>query len=180
MTSRIAAIRAAAAGSPTPAPDTDPDDDTNNPGDPAKAAKPKKKDDQMSDENNALAIASARNEAAVEATKAERARTSAVLASTEYAGREALANSLLASDLPSDQIIAALTAAPKAAVATPDAAAVTAAAEAAARAEMQRLATAGGNPDLEGADEPSAPDKTKAASDVWDRAYSATDALRQK
>lgn len=107
-------------------PDGDPDDES------APPKERNKKDMKPMDTNcNDTAVA--------QAVAAERTRTTTVLASEHYAGREKLAASLLATELGADQIVAALAAAtPAAAVASDDP-------EAAARSEMQDALAANRN-----------------------------------
>ena len=89
----------------------------------------------------------AMNEAVAQAVAAERTRTNAVLASEHYAGREALATNLLATDLSAEQITAALASATKvepAAITTP-----APDADEAARAEMRAAITDNANSGIE-------------------------------
>lgn len=119
-TATYTGLRAAVrAGGPKPD-DMEPEETAEDEGE-AGQAKPKpkgkKKDDEyMTESETNAAIAAARAEGFSAAT----ARANTVLASEHYAGREALATTLLANDkLAADEIITALAAAPKAAV--PDA-----------------------------------------------------------
>lgn len=162
--SRIAAIRAAAAGKPSPVTDDD-EDDVETEEQPESPAVPlQKKDKKMSEENDAQAIETAK----AEATKAANARMSAVLDSEHYAGREALARTLLATELPADQIITALGAAPKA-----DATALTEeqrqAAEDGGRAEM-RSVLEGVKPTGTAPGDGNAPTAEQAAAAGWSKA----------
>ena len=97
-----------------------------------KAPAPKPAPKEMTEEEiNAL-----KAEAKAEGVKETNARMNAVFANTEYAGREKLAHSLLATSLSADEIVIQLAAAPKI---EPSALASTVDAEAAdnaARAEM--------------------------------------------
>lgn len=116
---------AARAGKPDPEDETMPETDE----DEASAGDGKKKEDTMTEPTTEDAIAKARQEARAEAN----ARFTSVLASDHYAGREALAQTLLGNDkLSADEIVAALAAAPKAAPAP-----TTDADDEAARAEMR-------------------------------------------
>lgn len=159
---RLAAHRASvSAASKDPELDpneTEPDDD----GDDAPKSKKKAKEPKpMEDENcNADAIAQARAD--------ERARFNAVLASDNYAGRETLAQSLLANDkLSADEIVTLLAAAGP--VAPAAATASEADAEDAARAEMQAALADNANSNIDAG----APPAVAAGNDgsVWDQAY---------
>ena len=168
--SRIAAIRAAAAGKSAPAPDEDIEDETED--QPETPAAPlQKKDKDMTEQTDAQAIEAAKTEA----TKAANARFSAVLASDEYKGREALGQHLLAGDMSADDIISALKVAPKA-----DAAALTEeqreAAEKGGRAEMQATLE-GVKPSGTSADEGDKPTAEQAAAAGWKKATATANRL---
>lgn len=114
----------------------------------------------MTEPTNDTAVAAAR----AEATATANARFSTVLASEHYAGREALAKTLLATDLTADAIVTAL-----AASNPPPAAATTTDPDAAARAEMRDALAESGNSkiDANAGGKPAAEADTGA---VWDRA----------
>ena len=113
--------------------------------------------------DNQAAIDTAR----AEATTTANARFSTVLASEHYAGREALARNLLASDLTADAIVTALAASNPA----PVAAAAAVDPDAAARAEMKRALAESGNSNVDANAGGKAPDAAQAASASWDRTY---------
>lgn len=152
-----AGLRLAARAADTP---DDDHDETCTDADCKTHGKGKKKDEPMTEQTTDTAVAAAR----AEATTTANARFSTVLASEHYAGREALAKNLLASDLTADAIVAALAAsnpAPVAAAATdPDAA---------ARAEMRSALdeTSNSNVDANAGGKPAAEADSGA---VWDRA----------
>lgn len=133
-----------------PEPDEDEDDTS--------ASSEQQKDKKPMDTNcNADAVAQAVN--------AERQRTSAVLASEHYAGREKLAASLLETELSADQIVTALAAsnaAPAKAEADP---------ESAARDEVRTVLGANANSGIEPGAGTSPQDDAKASDASWDRAY---------
>lgn len=153
-----AGLRLAARGAAMP---EDDNDETCTDADCKKHGKGKKKDEQMTEQTTDTAVAEAR----AEATATANARFSTVLASEHYAGREALAKNLLASDLSSDAIVTALAASNPAPVA---AAAVDT--DAAARAEMRDALAESGNSnvDANAGAKPSAAQADNGA--VWDRA----------
>lgn len=123
-----------------------------------------KENSDMTDKPNDDAVASA----IAEATKAANARFSAVLASDEYKGREALGQHLLAGDMSADDIISALKVAPRA-----DAAALTEeqreAAEKGGRDEMQAVLE-GVKPSGTSADEGDKPTAEQATAAGWKKA----------
>lgn len=147
-------------GAVDPMPDTEPDDDDADEDRCEGGEKSNKKEKPMADEktHTAADVAQARAD--------ERARFSTVLASEHFAGREALAQSLLATDLAADAIVTALAAAPKAEASEaeptdPDAA---------ARAEMRDALAESGNSnvDANAGAKPAAAQADNGA--VWDRA----------
>ena len=168
---RLAAHQATAASADDidpPIPGTPDDED--------ECAGKKKDKKQMSDNTDTeAAVAAARTEA----TKAANARFTTVLASEHYAGREQLAQTLLANDkLIAEEIISALTVAPKASAEPVGQQANTLTAEqqsenaeAAARAEMQAAIAdnRNSNVDANGGGSPGG-DKKADASAVWARA----------
>lgn len=163
---RLAAHRARReAGAVAPAatgdqPELQPNDAPEDTGEPDNG----KENSTMTDKPNEEAVASA----IAEATKAANARFSAVLASDEYKGREALGQHLLAGDMAADDIIAALKVAPKA-----DAAALTEeqreAAEKGGRDEM-KATLEGIKPTGTSADEGDKPTAEQAAAAGWKKA----------
>lgn len=167
---RLAAHRATAASASDPdplIPETPDDED--------ECAGKKKDKKQMSDNTDTeAAVAAARTEA----TKAANVRFTTVLASEHYAGREQLAQTLLANDkLTAEEIVLALNVAPKAAAesVTPPAGAMTPeqqqeAAEAAARAEMKAALDETKNSSAD-ANSGGGTDKAKASAGAWDRVY---------
>jgi hypothetical protein len=170
---RLAAFRAAKPGD-DPA-ETDPtrpeDEEDETTADPTEGKK--KKDKPMADEPvSAADHASAIADATAKATAAANARFSAVLASNEYKGREALATALLGNaSMDAPAIITALAAAPNA-EAAPAATAedLKAAEEKGAQAAM--LAAQAGDKDSNLEDGNGAKPDTRAASDaLWATAY---------
>lgn len=134
----------------------------------------KKKEKPMADESvSAEAHAKAVADAKIEATAAANARYSAVLASDEYQGREALATNLLGNaSMDANAIIGALAAAPRIEPTAIDADAAAKAAEAAARDEMKAALAETGNSDVEGiGGDSSKPDAKAEADSVWAKAY---------
>ena len=136
---------------------------------------PKKKDDQMPNEDEMqAAVATARTEAHSLGFKAANERMNKVFASEHYVGREALAQSLLASEaLSADDVIGHLEKAPKAIASTTTT--LTAeeqqnAAETAAREEMKKAIAETGNSNID-ADSGKKPDKKAESDGVWNKAY---------
>ena len=133
--------------------------------------KSKKKDKEMTEEKiNAL-----KAEAKAEGVKETNARMNAVFANTEYAGREKLAHSLLATSLSADEIVTQLAAAPKI---EPSALATTVdteAADNAARAEMTAAIEKNKNSPIETGSAGGASGEldAKAIASVWDSAIDA-------
>lgn len=123
----------------------------------------------MTDTTNAVA----------EAVAAERTRTNTVLASDNYAGREKLAASLLATELSAEQINIALAAAPLAV--TAELIAVPGAdTEAAARAEMQAAIAANQNSAIEpgaGGNASTPETEAAAAASNWSKAFAQANEL---
>ena len=119
------------------------------------------------DHASALAVATAK------ATQEANARYSAVLASDEYKGREALATNLLGNaSMDANAIIGALAAAPRIEPAAIDAEAIAAPAEVAARDEMKVAIAETGNSDVEGIGGASSKPDAKAEIDgTWSKAY---------
>lgn len=114
ISKRLAAHRASVSIAASDDPDPEyPEDEPEDEQEPASKKKDKKPMTNESETEAAIAKAKA------DATTAANARFSAVLASAEFAGRETLAQTLLAQEaLDADAIIAALAAAPKPAAAT--------------------------------------------------------------
>jgi len=143
---------AARADKPKPKSDMEeamPDDEAED--DEAEGAGKKKEKEHMTESEANAAIAAARDEGFAEA----QARANAVIGSEHYAGREALATTMLANDkLSGDEIVTMLAAAPKASAPAP------AAAEAdddKAREDMRKnLAAEQPGPTGQAADEPEA------------------------
>lgn len=168
---RLAAHRtSASAENPEVPPSPDSPDEIETPVD------PKKKDKAMpnEDEMNAAADA-ARTEGHGAGFKAANERMNKVLASEHYVGREALAQSLLASEaLSADDVIAHLGKAPKAAATTTTTTLTAeeqqAAAEAAGREEMKKTLAETGNSNID-ADGGKKPDKKAESDSVWAKAY---------
>lgn len=136
----------------------------------------KKKDKPMADNTvSAEEHASALADAAAKATQAANARFSAVLASDEYKGREALANNLLGNAaLDADTIISALAAAPKAEKSSSEG-------DEGARSEMKNAIDRNANSGIvpaktEGADEAEGPSATVVANG-WAAAMSRANQL---
>jgi hypothetical protein len=147
---------------------------------------PGKKDDDMPTEEEMKAAAEAASKTAPPAGfKAANERLSKVLGSDHYAGREALAQSLLASEaLSADDIIGHLEKAPKS-VASTDNTSLTAeeqraAAEEAGRKEMQAALEKNTNSNIDASTgkDPKA-DARKKTDDVWDRAAAKVQAHRK-
>lgn len=116
--SRIAAIRAAAAGVHAPVDvdeDTDESPETSDEGEGDQpATKSKKKEPVMADENTNAAVDTAKKEGHTAGFKAANDRMNAVMASEHYAGREASAAKMLSKEaLGSDDIIDLLAVMPK-------------------------------------------------------------------
>lgn len=134
---------------------------------------PKKKDDPMNDEELKAAVDAARAEGDGAGFRRANERMTKVTASEYYTGREALAQSLLASDgLSADDIIGHLSKAPKAEAA--NTAALTdeqqrQAAEEAGRSEMKAELEKNKNSEID-ASSGKGPDKKAAADAVWDKA----------
>lgn len=140
ISKRLAALRATApvAATPLPGIETDTDEIED---DETLESKPAKDKDMTTEEMNA-ATAAARKEGFDAAT----ARFNTVIGSANFAGRETLAKTLLATDLSAEQIETALAAtAPAAAPAAPAAAA----SDDAARAEMAAAIAANSNSGIE-------------------------------
>ena len=118
----------------------------------------------MTDTTTDTAVAAAR----AEATATANARFSTVLASEHYAGREALAQNLLASDLSADAIVTALAASNPAPVA-----AAPVDTDAAARAEMRVALAESGNSNVDANASAADPKATARAEtdNVWNKAY---------
>jgi hypothetical protein len=136
---------------------------------------PKKKDDPMPDENdNKAAVDAARTEGHGAGFKAANERMNKVFASEHYVGREALAQSLLASDgLSADDVIGHLSKAPKAEAtntATLTEEQLRETAEEAGRQEMKAELGKNKNSDID-ANTDKGPDKKAAADGVWAKAY---------
>lgn len=127
------------------------------------------KDEFMTQEEHDAAVAKAKADATAEANT----RFSTVLASEEYAGREQLAQTLLGNDkMSADEIVTALAASPRAAVAASDAD-NEAAAEAGGRAEMQAALSETQNSNIDaGANGGDGQNKADASS-LWNQAISA-------
>ncbi|MAN11095.1 MAG: hypothetical protein CMN63_01525 [Sphingobium sp.] len=170
ISKRLAAHRASA-----------PDEDPEVPSSPAAPDEnetpenPKKKDDPMPDETeNKAAVDAARTEGHGAGFKAANERMAKVLASEHYVGREALAQSLLASEaLTADDVIGHLEKAPKAAASTTTALSEEqqrAAAEEAGRTEMKAALEQTTNSNID-ADGGKKPDKKAEADSVWAKAY---------
>lgn len=146
---------------------------------------PKKKDDLMPNEDEMKAAAdAARTEGHGAGFKAANERMNKVFASEHYVGREALAQSLLASDaLSADDVIGHLEKAPKAVASTTTTLTADeqkAAAEAAAREEMKKTIAETGNSNIDAsAGGGGKPDKRAQADAVWDRAAAKVDARRK-
>ena len=148
--SRIAAIRAAAAGvrASDDADDTIEEETDDAPEAPVKS---KRKERSMSDENKA-ALDAAKTEGRAEAFKEANERMNAVFASEHYAGREGLAAKMLGKQgMSADDIIDILAATPKA-----DTSAMSAqqreAADEAGRKEMRDALIQSGNSDIDAND----------------------------
>lgn len=146
------------------------------PGKDEKPTNPEHEDDNMPTEEEMKAAAeAARKEAHATGFRAANERMNKVLASDHYVGREALAQSLLASEaLSADDIIGHMEKAPKAAAAA-DTAALTAeqqkaAAEAAGREEMKAALELDKNSDID-ANGGKGPDKKAQTDAVWTKAY---------
>jgi hypothetical protein len=148
-------------------PDQDPTRPEDEEDEPETATKPRSKPAKDKDmtEEELLAV---KAEARAEGFKAATERSNTVLASEHYQGREALAKSLLATDLSAEQIVTSLAAAPKI-----EPAAVAADPEAgddAARAEMREAITQNRNSAIEPGQGDGAKSKEQAAASVWDTA----------
>lgn len=116
VTRRLEALRSLGATAAMPKDKTDPTRPKEVEEDETTTSKKKDKEKDMTTftkEEHEAALASARAEAKAEGVKEANARTEAVMASEHYVGREALAKTLLATDLSVDQISASLAAAPK-------------------------------------------------------------------
>lgn len=124
----------------------------------------KKDKKKMSDKEQEAAVA----QAAADAKKAENARFSAVLASDHYAGREALAKNLLATDLSADQITAALADAAKTAAAGASAEDLAKAKEDGEREAMKAMNAETPNSNIDPNGGGNKTDKKQASSQVWD------------
>ncbi|BBD98042.1 hypothetical protein SAMIE_1015430 [Sphingobium amiense] len=167
---RLAAHRASAANedpqvSPAPV----------GPGKDEKPTNPDKEKPSMPTEDEMAAAAeAARKEAHTSGFKAANERMNKVFASEHYVGREALAQSLLASEaLSAEDVIGHLEKAPKAAAETTTALTAEqqqAASEAAAREEMKKAIAETGNSNID-ADGGKKPDKKAEADSVWTKAY---------
>lgn len=168
---RLAAFRAAQSSDDEPEITPDRPDETEE----IEVDSSKQKDTPMTTETDQAALDTAR----AEGFTAANARFNTVLASEHYAGREALAKALLANEkLGADEIVAALEAAPKAAVEAPQTNNLTdeqrrEAAEEGGRKEMQDALNANGNSNLN-ADGGGLQDKAAQAGASWDRAYDRT------
>lgn len=174
--SRIAQIRAAAAGAnasdntdeETPEIET-PDDGTSPP------AKSKRKDTDMAEAEQNAAVETAKKEGQTAGFKAANDRMIAVMASEHYAGREAVAAKMLTKEgMSADDIIDVLAASPKAEISAVDPDKTKEAAEEAARKEMKDAIKSGKNSDVD-ADAGEAP---KEANHGWNAIHEELRAAR--
>lgn len=172
--SRIAQIRAAAAGVRA-SDETDEDEMETQDDGTSPPAKSKRKDTDMAEAEQNAAVETAKKEGQAAGFKAANDRMNAVMASEHYAGREATANKLLSKEgMSAEDIIDVLATTPKAEATalTPDAAKE--AAEAAGRKEMQDAIKSGTNSDVD-ADAGQAP---KEANHGWDAIHEEVRAAR--
>lgn len=149
-------------------------DDNQDSAAPQGGADPDDKDSQMTTEEHEAALATAKAEAKAEGFAEANARTAKVLASDSYAGREPLAQALLANDkLSADEIVAALGTAEAKAAAPETTTAPEGDAEAAARAEMQAAIGETGNSNVD-AGGGAAPGKPSASARILSAQAKAT------
>jgi hypothetical protein len=162
--SRIAQIRAAAAGAS--ASDVADEETPNTPDDgTAPPAKSKRKDDEMAEAEQNAAVETAKKEGHAAGFKAANERMAAVMASEHYAGREAAAAKMLSKEgMSADDIIDVLAASPKAETTATTPEANKEAAEEAARKEMKDAIQSGKNSDVDA----DAGDAPKEANHGWD------------
>lgn len=171
---RLAAHRAAAPGDDPNTDEIEIPNPVDEPGEGELTAKPKKEPKMPNEDDATAAIDTARTEGHGAGFKAANERMNQVLASEHYAGRETLAQSLLASDkLTAAEVIDHLAKAPKAAA--PVGAELTdeqkrEAAEAGGRAEMKDALAASGNSNID-AGGGAKPDAKAEADAVWNKAY---------
>jgi hypothetical protein len=171
--SRIAQIRAAAAGTHTPGAadeeiiETETTDDGTPP-----PAKSKRKDDEMAEAEQNTAVETAKKEGHSAGFKAANDRMAAVMASEHYAGREAAAGKMLAKEaMSADDIIEVLAASPKVETTALTDDQQRDAAEEGGRKEMQAALKQGQNSNIDAdGGKGSGQDKAAESTAIWDRA----------
>lgn len=167
---RLAAHRTSVSAEDPEVPNSpDAPDETETPETPKTKEKPMPTEDDMQ-----AAVATAKTEARSLGFKEANERMNKVFASEHYAGREALAQSLLASEaLSADDVIGHLEKAPKAAATTTTSLTdeqQRKAAEDAGREEMKKALEETGNSNID-ADSGKKPDKKAESDNVWAKAY---------
>jgi len=145
-------------------------DDENTPDDPTNP-KCKKKDHDMSDEQNAAALGTAKKEGHDAGFKAANDRMNTVFASEHYAGREAMAAKLLSKPgMSAEDIIDVLADTPKADKKGLSEEEQRAAAEAAGREVMKDALASGAKNSNIDANDGNKPDSAAAVNDLWGQA----------